>query len=343
MIEEKSDTEESSCSLHESSQVGWSSDAEYTEHSSLYKYRGRTLELSQQERREKFLEEQKEKRHTVADSNRHLLEFFIQQPYEDEEEMEIEEISQRKTRKRRFFSNLVLMQSEWFTEIPDDLEENWLVKFVPQGFRVMLVTRGRKTVLYDSHLKSIRTIKSNFPGGGGIDKSLGQTILDCVFSAATNTIFVLDCLCWNKVIMLDTESKFRLLWLRSKFDEDPNLRKCIKYRFLNLIEVPAYKPLIQDEMSHVFLLDDDKYHYDGIVFYHKEAYYTLGKTPLVGWLASYMLPEMLSVDVAPENMVKKPKDYQGIHDYINKKEMQKLEKPRKSKKKKNQKQNMDIS
>ena len=36
---------------------------------------------------------------------------------------------------------------------------------------------------------------------------------------------------------------------------------------------------------------------DGLLFFHKRTHYTFGRTPLVGWLKPYMVPEILGVSV----------------------------------------------
>ena len=36
---------------------------------------------------------------------------------------------------------------------------------------------------------------------------------------------------------------------------------------------------------------------DGLLFFHKRTHYICGRTPLVGWLQSYMLPETIGVPV----------------------------------------------
>lgn len=54
--------------------------------------------------------------------------------------MECEELSiEHKKRKKLAFK---LMKSEWFTELPEDLTENWFVKFCPDGFRVLIVAEN---------------------------------------------------------------------------------------------------------------------------------------------------------------------------------------------------------
>lgn len=42
-----------------------------------------------------------------------------------------------------------IMLSEWMEEVPDDLEENWVVKMVPVGKRMLVVSnRGWTTAFY---------------------------------------------------------------------------------------------------------------------------------------------------------------------------------------------------
>ena len=36
---------------------------------------------------------------------------------------------------------------------------------------------------------------------------------------------------------------------------------------------------------------------DGLLFYHNQCHYTPGRTPLVGWLKPFMLPEILGVQL----------------------------------------------
>lgn len=295
--------------------------AETWSFTSLYKYNNRNLELSQQQRREKFLEDQKQKRHEMIDANRKLCEEFINELNIEEEKMECDELKQPTKKKLKY----KLMQSEWFTEIPDDLEENWSVKLCPQGFRVLFVAQNNKTIV-STDGRIILNIKSNFPGGGGKESPAGITVLDCIFNKCTKTIFILDCLFWNSMSMLDSEANFRFFWLQTKFEENPALLKYKKYNFSLLEVLPAHRPLIQDKMFTLLSVGEQKYAFDGLVFYHKESHYTFGYTPLVTWLASYMLPEKLHIDVSPENMFRKPKDYVCMEMYL-----QNLSKKKKSK------------
>jgi snurportin-1 len=64
---------------------------------------------------------------------------------------------------------------------------------------------------------------------------------------------------------------------------------------------------------------------DGVLFYHKEAHYSSGYTPLVGWLKAYMIPEILSIAIP--SWIKVPSDYVGFKKEIteSKKQREKLE------------------
>lgn len=284
-----------------------------TQFNTLFKYKGKHLYPSIEEKRETFLQEQKEKRHQATDKNRQF-DIFIKTLHDDGTEfMECEQLPNKE--KKFKFS---LMKTEWFLDVPHDLEEKWLVKCVPTGFRVMLVSRNRRTICYSSKKRSILTLKSNFSGGGGIDVHNGTTVLDCIYNKETNTIFVLDCLCWNNMSMIDSDAEFRFFWLKSKFIDNLELSYCKKFKFVLIDYILAHRALIQDVMFSSLQVNDSKYYYDGIVFYHKESHYCFGDTPLVGWLASYMLTELLNIDVSPEHLVKRPEDYSNVQIYIQK-------------------------
>jgi snurportin-1 len=41
---------------------------------------------------------------------------------------------------------------------------------------------------------------------------------------------------------------------------------------------------------------------DGLLFYHSQAHYIPGKTPLVGWLKPHMMSTVLGIPVAPVHL-----------------------------------------
>lgn len=65
--------------------------------------------------------------------------------------------------------------------------------------------------------------------------------------------------------------------------------------------------------------DSQQLPYLGIIFYHKEGHYTVGRTPLVGWLFSYMLQEKLHIDVESFHLANKPVDYECFEHYVSQK------------------------
>ncbi|KAG5872859.1 Snurportin-1 [Gonioctena quinquepunctata] len=255
-------------------------------------------------RREVYLQNQRQKRHKVTDENRELCDEFVKLISTGDELMEYETPGESKEKQWKF----ELMDSEWFTEIPEDLHENWLVKFGPEGFRVLVVSRNNHTTCYNKKGRVILKMRSHFPGGG-YSEGCGITVLDCIYNNVLKTIFVLDCLFWNSMSMLESEASFRFYWLKSKFDEEPKLKKNQRYTFILMDCFAAQKPLIQDAIFTPFQVENHQLFYDGVVFYHKESHYTFGSTPLVAWLASYMLPEILQIDVPEEYMARKPKGY----------------------------------
>lgn len=295
----------------------------FKEFNTLFKYKNKSFCSSIHERRANCLLEQKERRQRFTDKNREQFDLFINTSDDDgTEEMECDDF-QNKVKKFKF----KLMKTDWLTDIPDDLEENWIVKCAPTGFRVMLVSRKKYTICYNNAGRSVLKIKSNFSGGGGDDTSHGITILDCIYNKHTKTMFILDCLCWNNMSMIDSEAELRFFWLKSKFNENLKLSQCKNFKFVLIDCLPAQRSLIQDVMFQTLEIDENRYYYDGIVFYHKESHYFFGKTPLVGWLASYMLTEVLHIDVSEEHLVKMPEGYKSAFDYIqNLKTIKKIEK-----------------
>ncbi|XP_023026331.1 snurportin-1 [Leptinotarsa decemlineata] len=282
-------------------------------YSSFYKNNG-FLKLSQKQRRQAFLENQKERRHQLTDKNREQCEEFIKllKTSIEDDLMECDSSGYSTRVKMKKFQ---LMLSEWLTEIPEDLDENWIVKFAPEGFRVLLVAHSRNTLCYNKNGRVVLKLRSNFPGGRNTEGK-GLTVLDCIYNKTLKTIFVLDCLFWNAMSLLEAEVNFRFFWLKSKFEDNPELVLCSRYKFVLLESIPAQRPLIQDRMFSPFLVGDQRLYIDGVVFYHKESHYVFGSTPLVAWLASYMLPEMLNIDVPCEDMARKPKGYICQQSYL---------------------------
>ncbi|CAG9855980.1 unnamed protein product [Phyllotreta striolata] len=280
-------------------------------HAFLYKFK--ESKFSQNERRLKYLEEQKIRRQELTDKNRELCDLFIKEIEEsrEDEEMELDSTENRRTN-RLYFK---LMITEWFLDIPEDLEENWFVKLVPEGFRILLVARNQHTFIYNNKGRFLFRIKTNFPGGGN-GKENGTTVLDCVCNKKINTVFILDCLFWNSMSTIDSEASFRFYWLANKFKENPELGQFWKYKFVLVEALPAERSLIQDKMFQTMTVESHSLLYEGITFYHKESQYTFGYTPLATWLASYMLPEKLGIDIPEIYLGKRPQNYVNLQHFV---------------------------
>lgn len=60
------------------------------------------------------------------------------------------------------------------------------------------------------------------------------------------------------------------------------------------------------------------YDLDGILFYHKEAHYEPGCSPLVGWLKAFMVPEILGIPMPNWVLKQAPSDYVNVRNSIEK-------------------------
>lgn len=314
----------------------------------LYKNAGKGPQVSQQQRRDQFLEEQKEKRRNLVDKHRDFSELFLDEENEFEdtttkcsEDMDVD-VVKRARKMDKFF----LMRSEWFTDIPPDLESNWFVKLAPEGIRVLLIAKKCRTVLVNERGK-VLTLKTNLPGGG-LSRTLGLTVLDCIYNKISKQIFVLDCLYWNTMSVLDSETSFRFYWLKNQFQDSAKLADTNKpHKILVLDFYPADRSLIQEKVFQGFCSPKHPVLVNGVVFYHKELQYMFEQTPLFGWLYSYMVPEKLSIDVPDECLKKMPKDYECLEKYLESLEIKRAELKMKRqvsfKQKRLEKSRMDVS
>lgn len=64
---------------------------------------------------------------------------------------------------------------------------------------------------------------------------------------------------------------------------------------------------------------------DGFLFYHRNAHYYFGYTPLVTWLKPFMLPEALGIFV-PSPFDEKPDNYISFEHYMQKQNRRKNKK-----------------
>ncbi|CAH0546500.1 unnamed protein product [Brassicogethes aeneus] len=278
--------------------------------SSMYKYHGKTKEIIQSERRKEFIKRHKDKKNANADYNRCILNVL------DEQElcMEIEE--SQETREYRQPFKYKFMLSEWFLEPPPDLKENWLFKLCPEGSRILVIVKRNRTICVHKNGKTFLKLSTSFPGGTKESQN-GLTVFDCVYNKNTKTIFILDCLCWNSMSMLEHEAHFRFYWLESKFKENPEFLKEMSKHYFKLIDIGhADINLLQEDLMKPIEINGTIIPYDGVVFYYGHSVYNFGYTPLTMWLPSFMLTEKLGVQVDVVHLSKRPPDYVCAEEFM---------------------------
>uniref|UniRef100_A0A8B9K272 Snurportin-1 n=1 Tax=Astyanax mexicanus TaxID=7994 RepID=A0A8B9K272_ASTMX len=262
-------------------------------HPRLAQYKGRYSALEQNERRRRFLEQQKEKRlnyvnharrlaegdWTGADSDEEQEEKTQKNQQQDEAEDEGMEVEQRKKLPKHYANQLML--SEWLVDVPADLSSDWLLVVCPVGKRSLVVASKGSTASYTKSGYCVNRFPSLLPGGNRHNSAMGKdyTILDCIYSEVDRTYYILDVMCWRGHPVYDCPTEFRFYWLQSKAEEVDGLS-----------EVAKRNPV------------------DGLLFYHRETHYTPGSTPLVGWLRPYMVADILGIEVPQCPLTTKP-DY----------------------------------
>ncbi|XP_059620070.1 snurportin-1 [Phlebotomus argentipes] len=268
-------------------------------------YKSRTSKESQAERRHRMLEEQRQQRSKAVDEHRGIMAYIQKHP--------------RKTEGRsrdtvpvfdRFYANKVQL-SEWLRERPEDLD-NWYVVPCPKGKRCLVVANDR-TIMYSKAGKILSTFRSSLEGGKYV------TVLDCIYAGRKREFHVLDCLVYRNQEFIHCETAFRFFWLTSKFLEYDYsvVHRDNHYPFHY---IPRFDCADEASLASAFGTHphwpEDSPTLDGFLFYHKEASYTYGTTPLVGWLFSYMIPEVLGISALHADYLKPPDDYTNALEFM---------------------------
>ncbi|NWU90534.1 SPN1 protein, partial [Upupa epops] len=269
-----------------------------------YKPRGG---LGQTERRQRLLRLQRERRLDYVNHARRLAEDdwadMESEEKEDEEEEEMDVDAGKKLPKR--YANQ-LMLSEWLVDVPLDLEQEWLVVVCPVGKRSLVVASRGTTAAYTKSGFCVNRFPSLLPGGNRHNSISDKVycILDCIYSEAEQTYYILDVMCWRGHPVYDCQTDFRFFWLSSKIHEEEGLGEKSKinpFKFVGLQNFPS-----SSESLCKVLAMDFPFEVDGLLFYHKETHYTPGSTPLVGWLRPYMVPEILGLTMPATVLTAKP-------------------------------------
>lgn len=120
------------------------------------------------------------------------------------------------------------------------------------------------------------------------------------------------------IIFLAFQTEFRFFFLKNKILETPELTAPTNnFKFINIDYHTAFLPTIEDQFaSEPYTINDEVLPVDGILFYHKDYTYRSGQTPLVGWLKPYMVPEQLHIPVNQIYMMRAPKRYTNLREYL---------------------------
>ena len=216
---------------------------------------------------------------------------------EGEEGMEIN--SSRSKRKERRFRNQ-LMLSEWMVDPPLELEEEWLLVVCPIGKRCLVVASKGVTTAYSRVGHFLRHFPSGIPGGSRKNCRRSEcTILDCIYQETDRTYYVLDMMCWRGNPVYDSDTEFRCYWMNTKLREEAStvseISKTNPFRFQPLDYHSCSRESLVQLLGSKWPVE-----VDGLLFIHKRAHYTLGRSPLAVWLKAQMVTGVLGLPVSGE-------------------------------------------
>jgi len=280
-----------------------------------YKTKGES-DNSQNSRRKQFLERQKSKRcdaqllaRKIAEDNLSDIEATedgVDEQYEEASTVNAFTTSglcSYSSRPRKQHKTPRLMLSEWLVDVPEDFETSCYVMPCPVGKRnLVTASQGYCSAWTKFGVKVQYEFESELPHGNRRNctkyQKYAYTILDCVYSPPENKYYCLDLLCWNGHPFLDCETEFRFFWLQTKFQEHPEITRKSKFN-RSPFEILPFFPCTADGIRNAITYFPPQ-KLDGLWFFHKQTHYTLGVTPLVGWLKPHMVPKILNVEIPPE-------------------------------------------
>ncbi|XP_053128621.1 snurportin-1 [Hemicordylus capensis] len=284
-------------------------------HPRLAQYKSKYSSLEQAERRRHLLELQKNKRLDYVNHARRLAEDDWAGMEEEKKEKgdahgdgEDMEVELGKKLPKRYANQLML--SEWLIDVPPDLEQTWLLVVCPVGKRALIVASRGSTAAYTRSGFCVNRFPSLLPGGNRRNSATGKdyTILDCIYNEAKQTYYILDVMCWRGHPVYDCQTDFRFYWLHSKIEEEDGLGEKSRLNPFRFVGLQNYS--CKEESLCDVLATDFAFEVDGLLFYHKQAHYIPGSTPLVGWLRPYMVSDVLGLSVPASPLTRKP-DYAG--------------------------------
>lgn len=281
-------------------------------------------EYRQNERRHDLLQKQKEHRNELMDMGRSIVP--LRKVFCRSRNPRLPKISLRNK----------IMLSEWLKGVPDD-PEKWFIKPCPKGQHVLVIAVDGATKVFNKNGGFVKRFNSELPGSKRNRRDC-LTILDCIYVASSQEYFVLDALAYGYQSLTDCDAEFRFFWIESQMKES-NLHQVTdknEYAF-RLIE--KYKFHDNEEngklLSTYPVWPNNQPELDGFLFYHSEASYVHGRTPLVGWLFGFMIPEVIGLTYVNEQFLnERPTNYttfsKFIEEFDNDLEQKKRDKKKKS-------------
>ncbi|EZA51847.1 snurportin-1 [Ooceraea biroi] len=270
----------------------------------------------QEERRKLLLEYQKKHREEAFNTARGILkDIYFPDEEDGEESMDVEQYRSKSKYYGRPRHHLMML-SEWMTDVPQDLIENWIMVPCPEGKRSRLVAGKGITKVYSRKGDLCSTFHSALPGGNPNAHRHHYTVLDCIWVSSQSIYYILDVLSWRVQPFTNCEAAFRLHWIKTRISEVEELKeRDTEDNAHPILPLPHIKC---DSDLSVALNDlvPKLPPLDGLLFYHSKAYYNFGRTPLVTWLKPFMMPEVLGIS-APSPLDEKPDNYVSFEDHVN--------------------------
>lgn len=285
----------------------------------LYKSKGiHSNEYRQSERRAALLEVQRQRRNESLDQHRsieplkNVWKKIINRRHHHHRSSQYNE-------KYPAIKNQIML-SEWLKEVPDDIE-NWYIKPCPKGVRVLVIANDGITRVFNKYGAFMQQFHTEFPGDFR-NRHNSMTILDCIYVSNLEEYFIIDVLAYGSQALTECEAEFRFFWLESQQHESnfDQITEHHEHPFRVIEKVSCDNELAFNRLFATFpIWPNNQPELDGFLFYHKEASYVHGKTPLVGWLFAFMIPELFNVPCFNENYFnERPANYINYTTYMEK-------------------------
>lgn len=165
----------------------------------------------------------------------------------------------------------------------------------------------------------MRVFRSNLPGDRGNHKK-STTILDCIYVQKTEEYYVLDAISFGTQDLRECEADLRSFWLQSRFNE-MDVETVTEHNEYAFRLIKRYECGDSDDLNGLLAVHpiwpNNEPALDGFLFYHKQGWYANGRTPLVGWLFAFMLPDYFYVPhIDAAYLIDRPASYTKPTDYF---------------------------